>query len=534
MHPTPIRLALAVALGLAALPANATFHLMKVVEVFAGTPASPNAQYVVIQMYASGQNLVNGHTLTVFNGAGQQVGSFAFTHNVASGANQSKILIATPEAAGFFSVTPDLTMSAAILAAGGKVCFADTIDCVAWGAYTGGSAGVGPPFNPGGGITPGRAILRRLDIAGSASILDALDDTGSSANDFRFGTPGPRNNAGMLGHAPANTCGNGTVEGLEQCDDRNVTSGDGCSSVCALEEGASTRRVATDYNGDGRSDLFWRNGSTGGNVIWRSASAQSSQSLPSVIVQWQVVGEGDVDGDGASDVVWRNASTGADVIWRSGNPARSLPMTGVTVLSWRIVGVGDFDGDGRADVLWRNASSGANVIWRSGNSATSQVVTRVEDTNWRVVGIGDFDGDGKSDVLWRNVRTGGNIIWRSALSSNPLGVTAVTTLSWQIVGIGDFDGDGKSDILWRNASSGGNTIWRSASSAATVAVTTVADRNWRVSAIGDYNGDGRSDILWRNAATGAGVIWRSANSGSRTEVTTVTNLAWSVVPRQGQ
>src|SRR2546427_259813 len=35
--------------------------------------------------------------------------------------------------------------------------------------------------------------------------------------------------------ASAQTCGNGVVEGTEECDDGNTTSGDGCSATCQLE-----------------------------------------------------------------------------------------------------------------------------------------------------------------------------------------------------------------------------------------------------------------------------------------------------------
>src|SRR5260370_23921437 len=35
--------------------------------------------------------------------------------------------------------------------------------------------------------------------------------------------------------AGAQTCGNGVVEGTEECDDGNTTSGDGCSATCQLE-----------------------------------------------------------------------------------------------------------------------------------------------------------------------------------------------------------------------------------------------------------------------------------------------------------
>ena len=68
-------------------PAQATFHLMKIVEVFAGTPASPQAQYVVLQMYASGQNLVGGHNLILYNAAGTAIATRVFAGNVANGAN---------------------------------------------------------------------------------------------------------------------------------------------------------------------------------------------------------------------------------------------------------------------------------------------------------------------------------------------------------------------------------------------------------------------------------------------------------------
>ena len=53
-----------------ALPASATFHLIKIVEVFPGTAVAPNAQYVVIQMYAGGQQFVAGHVITVFDRTG--------------------------------------------------------------------------------------------------------------------------------------------------------------------------------------------------------------------------------------------------------------------------------------------------------------------------------------------------------------------------------------------------------------------------------------------------------------------------------
>jgi len=223
-----------------ALPASATFHLIKIVEVFPGTAAAPNAQDVVIQMYASGQEFVAGHAITVFDRSGALVGTITFPADVPNGASQDRILIATSQAQTFFGVAADLVMSPALLSAGGKVCWAGTLDCVSWGNYNGSTSGVGTPFNAaGGGLTFGRAAKRRLDIAPPSTTLGSGDDTNNSATDFvGSGAPTPRNNARILGHAPASTCGNGTLEGLEQCDDGNRTNGDGCSSTCRVEASA--------------------------------------------------------------------------------------------------------------------------------------------------------------------------------------------------------------------------------------------------------------------------------------------------------
>ena len=34
---------------------------------------------------------------------------------------------------------------------------------------------------------------------------------------------------------------------------------------------------------------------------------------------WKVVGTGDFNGDGKSDILWRNTSTGENAIWNSGD-----------------------------------------------------------------------------------------------------------------------------------------------------------------------------------------------------------------------
>jgi len=288
------------------------------------------------------------------------------------------------------------------------------------------------------------------------------------------------------------------------------------------------RMAANDFNGDGFSDVFWRN-SSGTNTIWRSANSASRQTVITVNPAFKVVGTGDFNGDGSADVLWRNASTGVNSIWMSGNSATAQAVTRVANLAFKVVGTADYNGDGKADILWRNANTGANTIWLSGNSATVQAVTSVP-AQWAVAGSGDFDGDGKSDILWRNTSTGANAIWKSGNATTGQTVTSIPSQAWHVVGVGDFDFDGKSDILWRNSSSGANTIWKSGNSATVQAVSTLTVQAWKVSGTGDYNGDGKSDILWRNASTGASSIWLSGLSTTVRAITAVTDLSWQIVP----
>src|SRR5947207_492631 len=59
--------------------ASATFHLVKVREVYAGSTTDPTAQYVELQMYSAGQVFLSGHTLSVYDATGKDVGDFTFT-----------------------------------------------------------------------------------------------------------------------------------------------------------------------------------------------------------------------------------------------------------------------------------------------------------------------------------------------------------------------------------------------------------------------------------------------------------------------
>ena len=226
--------------------AQASVHEIKIVEVFPGTELDPSAEYVVLQMYSAFQNQTTNATIDIYNKSNVLVGGGQFPSTIAQTASQTKILIATQGAATLFNVTPNLVISPGIIDSGGKICFVapifDTIDCVAFGDHPGSpisaptGTSVGKPFRRSvGGLQSGSAMKRRIDLSGSASLLEGADDTGNSKNDFVEATPAPTNSAGTTGTIPPSTCGNNVLESLEQCDVGDTMPGDGCDALCRFE-----------------------------------------------------------------------------------------------------------------------------------------------------------------------------------------------------------------------------------------------------------------------------------------------------------
>ncbi|MBW0005827.1 MAG: VCBS repeat-containing protein [Hyphomicrobiales bacterium] len=176
-----------------------------------------------------------------------------------------------------------------------------------------------------------------------------------------------------------------------------------------------------DFNGDGKSDVLWQN--TNGSLIdWTMNGSQIASSQNVTLggtpvapnSSWSIAGFGDFNGDGKSDILWRNAN-GTLVDWTM-NGSQIASSQDVTLggnlaapdSSWSVAGIGDFSGDGKSDILWRN-TNGTLVDWTMNGSqiASSQVVTLggnpvSPDSSWQIAQIADFSGDGKSDILWRN------------------------------------------------------------------------------------------------------------------------------------
>jgi FG-GAP-like repeat/Lectin C-type domain len=181
---------------------------------------------------------------------------------------------------------------------------------------------------------------------------------------------------------------------------------------------------AGDFDADGKADIAWRNEVTGENAIWLMngtsstpvASKTDGQKFITSLsgTDWKIDTIGDFDGNGKSDLAWRNPRTGENAVWLvdatrlNGQnfftdekfivDENGAPVV-VTDTNWRLETAGDTNGDGKSDLIWRfygnGGNSGINAVWQMNGAVAAstgrQFITRggsnvlVSNLNWDVI-----------------------------------------------------------------------------------------------------------------------------------------------------
>jgi len=98
---------------------------------------------------------------------------------------------------------------------------------------------------------------------------------------------------------------------------------------------------AHDFNRDCKGDILWHH-AAGETVIWlmNGASAIGGGSLGTVPSIWGIVGQRDFNGDGFTDILWRDNNTGAVAVWfMNGLQVTTTANLGVVTLDWTVQGL---------------------------------------------------------------------------------------------------------------------------------------------------------------------------------------------------
>ncbi len=410
------------------------------------------------------------------------------------------------------------------------------------------AVGIGPASAPSNSVTP-VAPTFTLTVsktgAGTGTVGSSppdIDCGSTCAASFTSGTLVTLTASATSGSVFSGWSGSGCT-GTSTC----MVTMDAATSVTASFALVPIQASVSDFNHDGRSDILYRNFTSG--QIYRvfmngTAITGEGPAYTEPNTAWKVVADADFNGDGVADLLWRNDTTG-QVFLQPFNSS-GMPNGGAIVYTepssaWKIISTPDFDGDGKADILWWNSTTGQLfAMLMNGTSVTSTSLFYTEpNTAWKVVATGDFAGSGtKNQLLWRNSTTGQVYLQTVTVASGVFSQSGAIiytepNTAWKIVAAADFNGDGKTDILWRNSSTGqvfmmlmnGGTITSSAF------VYTEPNAAWKIVATGDYDGNGRADVLWRNDSTGQVfmMLMNGLSIASSATVYNEPNTAWKVM-----
>lgn len=252
------------------------------------------------------------------------------------------------------------------------------------------------------------------------------------------------------------------------------------------DDGALPEPPAADFNGDGRTDMLFRNATSGRLVVWLMSGLYritgSFVTLPdttpvTVGADWSVAGVADLDGDGDADVLLQNNLTGLlEYRYLNGLVQVDVQSRAGLATAWKIAGTADFDLDGKRDYLWRNQDSGLLMIWRmddrtllgsadlNPNYVPSILDPTVVDLAWKPVGLGDFNGDGHADVLFRNDSSTRLVVWHldgvNRIAGGYLNPDRpIEYEEWPLSGVWDVDQNGICDVVFRNVTSNAFVAW---------------------------------------------------------------------------
>lgn len=360
-------------------------------------------------------------------------------------------------------------------------------DAGGWGNYV--------LINHGGGWQTRYAHLQNTGISGAVSqgqIIGQVGNTGNSSSSHLHWEQiynGVRQTVLIANGATLSAGGS-----YSQSDPTHIS-----NNSCG---GSGLDQKRSDFNGDGKDDVAWHQGSGTINLLNGNGSAftyggANIPSNPFGIPNW--AGAGNVDGAGSSEAFWYHSanSTIYALAWNGSNWVVKGSTGGLGTPDHAVTG--DFNGDGKDDVAWHQGANTLHLLTGNGTAFTyggaNSSGSPIGIPDW--AGAGNVDGSGQSEVYWYHSAT------------QTLSVLRWNGAGWSLVGstsglgtpdhavVGDFDNDGKDDVAWHHGTT--LTLLRANGLAFTYgggnpSSSPIGTPDW--SGAGNVDGIGQSEVYW--------------------------------------
>lgn len=300
----------------------------------------------------------------------------------------------------------------------------------------------------------------------------------------------------------------------------------GSAVMQSVAASSALRRPATDFDGDGRSELVLQDVHNGFFAYWGMAGADAVSYSPAF--RFGLAGRGmfidDYNGDGRADVFAEDDPDGDDtltsvfVVQPQPDGTVRPALVGLLPDDLKVRATGDIDADGKADLVHFDGRS--VVYWIMNGTTVIRKSGFIEaPARHSLMTTGDFDGDGRLDIVWQANDTRALLMWvGDGTGFKPVAVRDLAA-GWQVWGAGDIDGDGRSDLLLTNPSFRFFAYWTMDgarpvrySPAFVLPGEGLLNRFGPVT-VGDYNADGKLDVVLSRERDQRLVMWLGDGTG---------------------
>ncbi|RXT36738.1 FG-GAP-like repeat-containing protein [Bradyrhizobium betae] len=255
--------------------------------------------------------------------------------------------------------------------------------------------------------------LSAMLMNGSQSTAPAVIGTINAAGGWQFTDVGDFNGDGKTDLLFVNPTTNGIAEW--QLNGTQVVTSPQVGVAPSGFHFASTG----DFNGDGKTDLLLINDATHDVQMWQMNGTQVSSATTIGTINaaggWHFAATGDFNGDGKTDLFFLNDTTHGAAVWlMNGSQITASPQIGVinAASGWQFTDIGDFNGDGKSDLLFVNSATRGVAVWQlNGTQVTDNPQVGIAASGNVYAGLQDINGDHKSDILFENATTNALTVW---------------------------------------------------------------------------------------------------------------------------